>query len=79
MRVRKDAMDRFRTANVQYLVVVKTRAQALEARAIVLSVLIVVVLGGAFAFGGMVLARQATARRVAARATERDFETRQRE
>lgn len=79
MRRRKEAMDRFRLTNARYLAATRARAHRLESRAVVLSVSLVVVLGGAFALGGMVLARRAGAGRAAARAAERDFEQRQRE
>ena len=79
MRRRKDAMDAFRTTNARYLAAARARAGRLETRAVILSVSLVVILGGVFALVGMVLARRAADGRAAARDAEREFDARQRE
>jgi len=76
---RKAAMDRFRERNDRYAALSRSRANGLETRAAVLSVLLVVVLGGALALAGWLLARRAAGIQAAERVAERAFQARQRD
>ena len=79
MRARKALMDRYRELNHRYAAVMSARAEALETRAIYLSVLLVAALGAAFALGGALAGRRRTAIANARIERERTFAKRQRD
>ena len=79
MEERKVNMDRFRRLNRRYAAEINAEGERLETRAIIASVLLVVVLGAGFSLGGLLLSRHAAQARAVRRHREHGFDSRQRD